>query len=93
MHVIHVYACMQVSSCVYFMMILPVLRYGPNKLRFPYQDPADSNDAETAATAVYPDAILDPSRGFLSNEGFNAAMSFACAPHPRTHFSTTSMHA
>ena len=67
---------MQFSSYIYFVMVLTVLRYGPNKRRFPYRVISDS-DATAGIDAVFDDAILDPSRGFLTNNAFNAALVFA----------------
>ena len=65
----------QVSSYFYFMMVCPVLRYGPNKERFPYGEVLEDQED---VKSIYGDARLDPARGFLSDENFDAAMLFAC---------------
>lgn len=67
----------QVSSYVYFMGVVPVLRYGPQKKLFPYQ-----SDREGATSIRLIDSRLDEDMHFLEDRTFKAAMSFAGSPPP-----------
>jgi hypothetical protein len=66
---------LQLTSYLYFIMIVPVLRYGPNKEWFPY---GETREAGEAVRRIYSDTRLDDGRGVLDNRRFNAAMLFAC---------------
>jgi hypothetical protein len=65
----------QITSYFYFIMICPVLRYGPNKEWFPYGETRQEGEV---IRPIYSDARLDAARGFLDRVNFNAAMVFAC---------------
>jgi hypothetical protein len=69
----------QISSLLYFVAVCPVLRFGPNRSRFPFSD-ADSEQQKLAG--LFPDARLPLDRHFLDDTTFKAAMSFAGAPPP-----------
>lgn len=70
-------AGVQVSSYVYFLGVVPVLRYGPQKELFPYQ----SSDNRIEEFIGLIDSRLDEDMHFLDSTSFKAAMSFSCA-HP-----------
>ena len=67
----------QVSSFLYFLSVVPVLRYGPNKHRFPYSEPANVNNEDDEANILQNDSLLDDGLQHLKSDDFRNAMAFA----------------
>jgi hypothetical protein len=70
----------QVSSFLYFLTVVPVLRYGPNKRRFPFSELIDGTP-KAPKTLLLDDTLLDNNQQFLTRKAFNQAMIFAGEPH------------
>ena len=77
----------QVSSYLYFLALVPVLRYGPNRRRFPFSDPPDQagdaaardQDSLDPKIRLQEDTLLDDGLQYLDWDSFWQAMLFACA--------------
>lgn len=69
----------QLSAYVYFLTLVPVLRYGPNNRRFPFSEVV-AGTQEKPATLLLSDTLLDESLQFLVQKRFVRAMYFAGAP-------------
>jgi hypothetical protein len=65
----------QVSSFVYFLTVVPVLRYGPNKRRFPFSDLIDGTK-DHPTTVLLEDTLLEDRLQFLTKKRFFQAMAF-----------------
>lgn len=78
----------QISSFVYFLALAPVLRWGPNKRRFPFSERIGGTEAEPDPVLLN-NTWLDNRLQFTTQDRLERAMAFAGAPlspppHPRT---------
>ena len=69
----------QVASFVYFLAVVPVLRFGPNKHRFPFSQVSEVVDEPEPL--LISDTLLEGSaKQYLDKETFIRAIAFAGAP-------------
>lgn len=71
----------QICAFIYFLAVVPVLRYGPNKRRFPFSEIVLGTEDEPDHVLL-PDTLLDNKLQFLVQYRFNRAMYFAGAALP-----------
>lgn len=68
----------QVSSFIYFLTVVPVLRFGPNKHRFPFSEISEVLDEPEPE--LLPEVLLSgEAQQFLGRETFIRAIAFAGA--------------
>lgn len=69
----------QISSFVYFLALAPVLRWGPNRRRFPFSERVGGTEAEPEPVLLN-NTWLNNGLQFATQERVERAMAFAGAP-------------